>query len=143
MSLKNGRLLGAQLILIGALLITGRLLAAPPWIWLELAGLVLVTWAVFTIKPQRVNPFPDVRPNAKLMTHGPYRWIRHPMYTGVLLTMLALVLDKLTVERGAIWMILLVNLLMKLNYEETLLTRRFPEYAAYRQRTRKLLPFIY
>ena len=65
------------------------------------------------------------------------------MYTGVLLTMLALVLDKLTVERGAIWMILLVNLLMKLNYEETLLARRFPEYAAYRQRTRKLLPFIY
>ncbi len=143
MSLKNGYLLGAQLALIGALLVTGRLLAAPPWIWLELAGLGVVTWAVFTMKPQRVNPFPDVRPDARLLTHGPYRWIRHPMYTGVLLTMLALVLDKLTIERGALWIFLLVNLLMKLNYEEILLARRFPEYAAYRQRTQKLLPFIY
>ena len=33
--------------------------------------------------------------------------------------------------------------LAKLSYEETLLAQRFPEYAAYQQRTRKLLPFVY
>ena len=141
--MKSYLLLGVQLAGIAWLLVTGRLLVALPWIGMELAGLGIVAWAVFTMKPNRVNPLPDVRREAKLVTGGPYRWVRHPMYTGVLLAMLALVVDTLTIARGGVWLILLVNLLVKLNYEETLLTQRFPEYAAYRQRTRKLLPFVY
>ena len=141
--MKSGRLLFVQFACIGGLLLTGPLFAAPPWIWLELAGLGILTWAVFTMQPHRVSPLPDVRRDARLVTHGPYRWVRHPMYTGLLLAMLALVFDKWTIWRSAIWLILLANLLEKLSYEERLLAQRFPAYADYRRQTRKLLPFVY
>jgi len=115
----------------------------PPWIWLELTGLGILVWAIVTMKPHRVSPLPAVRPNSKLVTAGPYRWIRHPMYTGVLLTMGALVLDQWTIGRGGVWMILLVDLVIKLHYEEGLLRERFPEYATYQQQSRKIFPFVY
>ena len=141
--MKSYLLLGVQVAGIVWLVLSGHLLATRPWLWLELAGLGIVAWAVFTMKPNHVNPLPNVRRNATLVTRGPYRWVRHPMYTGVLLTMLALVVGEWTVTRALVWLILLANLLAKLSYEETLLAQRFPEYAAYQQRTRKLLPFVY
>ena len=143
MRMKSYLLLGVQLAGMAGLLLTGRWLAAPPLLGLEAAGIALVTWAVLAMRPHRVNPLPDVRRDARLVTRGPYRWVRHPMYTGVLLTLLALVLDTLTLTRLVVWLLLLANLLIKLDYEEALLAQRFPEYAAYRRRTRKLLPLIY
>jgi protein-S-isoprenylcysteine O-methyltransferase Ste14 len=65
------------------------------------------------------------------------------MYAAVLITMLALVIDQPTPMRWIIWLILSADLMLKLEYEETLLTRRFPEYAAYRKRTKRLIPFVY
>ena len=141
--MKSGILVGVQFTCIGWLFLTGHLFAAPPWVWLELAGLGILAWAVITMQPRRVSPLPAVRRDARLVTRGPYRWVRHPMYTGVLLAMLALVLDGLSIVRIAVWIILLVDLLAKLHYEESLLAKRFSEYGTYRQRTRKLLPFVY
>jgi protein-S-isoprenylcysteine O-methyltransferase Ste14 len=65
------------------------------------------------------------------------------MYSAVLLIALALVLGRLSVARVAVWALLLGVLLVKLDYEETLLARRFPEYTAYRKRTKRLIPFVY
>ena len=141
--MKSNILVGIQFACIGWLLFTGHLLAMPPWIWLELTGLGILAWAVVTMKPHRVSPLPEIRPNTKLVTRGPYRWIRHPMYTGVLLTMGALVLDQWTIGRAGVWIIILADLVIKLHYEEGLLRERFPEYATYQQQTRKLFPFVY
>lgn len=141
--MKSYLLVGVQLAGIGWLLLTGPWLAMPPAIWLEFAGVGVLAWAVLTMKPNRVTPLPELRRDAKLVTRGPYRWVRHPMYTGVLLATLALVVNKFTLVRAAVWLGLLADLLLKLNYEETLLAQCFLEYAAYRQRTRRLLPFVY
>lgn len=45
--------------------------------------------------------------------------------------------------RELIWLILLADLLLKLRYEERLLSARFPTYLAYQQTTHRLLPFVY
>lgn len=83
-----------QLLAVGFLLLTGPLLARPEWIWLEIAGLYLGLWAVLRLRPRSVRVvLPDVPRNAPLVTRGPYRWIRHPMYTAVLLITLAVVLS--------------------------------------------------
>jgi len=90
-----------------------------------------------------LTPFPEPRANARLVTRGPYRWVRHPMYTSVLLIALAWVLDQPTFVRALVWLVLLADLLTKLEYEETLLAHRFPEYVAYRKRTQRLIPRVY
>ena len=136
-------LLGTQLVCLAYLLWTGFLFARPPWIWPELLGLGVIGWAVYTMQPRQLTPFPELRPGARLVTRGPYRWIRHPMYSGLLLATLALVINTWTTARAAIWLVFLIDLIFKLEYEESLLAGRFPEYAKYRQRTRRLIPFVY
>jgi protein-S-isoprenylcysteine O-methyltransferase Ste14 len=136
-------LFGAQILCMVYLLLTGYWLASPHWIGLEILGGGLAAWAVAAMKLRHLNPLPAPRPDARLVTRGPYRWIRHPMYAAVLIMMLALVLDQPTPARLIVWLVLLVTLLTKMNYEETLLARRFPEYAAYRKRTKRLIPFVY
>jgi protein-S-isoprenylcysteine O-methyltransferase Ste14 len=65
------------------------------------------------------------------------------MYAAVLVTMLALVIDRPTLVRWIAWLVLSVDLTVKMEYEETLLGRRFPEYNQYRKRTKRLIPFVY
>ncbi|MBM3861357.1 MAG: isoprenylcysteine carboxylmethyltransferase family protein [Verrucomicrobia bacterium] len=140
--MKARLLVGLQLAIIAVLLLTGPWIART-WLALEAAGGLLLLWAVATMGFRHLRTHPEVSPGAPLLTGGPYRWIRHPMYTGVLLGMGALVLERLTWERGVLWLSLLAVLLAKLTFEESMLHARFSDYAAYCQRTKRLLPFLF
>ena len=110
---------------------------------LEILGLSIGAWAILSIRIRQVRVSPEIAPRASLVTAGPYRFIRHPMYLAVLLATLALLLDLFSWPRGIAWLILLGDIVAKLNYEEHLLAARFPEYADYRKKTRRLLPLVY
>lgn len=100
-------------------------------------------WAVGVMKIGSFNISPILKDNSRLVQSGPYKYIRHPMYTSVLLVTLMMVVNELTVVRIAVWFILLIDLILKLNYEEKLLTNHFDEYKSYLKRTKRLLPFVY
>ena len=143
MKIQSVSLVGVQVVCIVYILLSGFWLASPTWVWLELVGVALGAWAIATMKLRHLNAFPEPRRDARMVTAGPYRWIRHPMYSGALVMTLALVIDQPTLARGIAWLILLADLLVKLHYEETLMSRRFPEYVAYRKRTKRLIPLVY
>ena len=127
-----------------AIALTGPLIARNPlWLALEGAAVLLGLWTVWTMRASRFNIVPDVPANSQLVMHGPYRFIRHPMYATLLLGALALVLNAPTPLRLALWLVLLVDLVVKLNYEEQLLAVSFPSYADYRQQSKRLIPFVY
>ena len=113
------------------------------FLFLEFMGIALGVWALLTMSLRSLNVFPDVKPRSVLITHGPYRVIRHPMYTALLLVTLALVLDRWSLDRLGIWLLLLVDLIVKLSYEETLLARYFEDYQEYQRRTTRLVPFLF
>ncbi|MCX6156633.1 MAG: isoprenylcysteine carboxylmethyltransferase family protein [Ignavibacteriae bacterium] len=98
--------------------------------------------AVFVMKFD-FNIAPDVVKGAQLRAEGPYKFIRHPMYTSVLGLTLMYVIDSFTVFNLMMFVILLIDLLMKLNYEEKLLGKRFPEYSEYKKRTKRIIPYIF
>lgn len=132
-----------QLLCLGGIVITGAVIAFRPiYLCLELLGIVLGLWALVTMTFRNLHILPDIRAESQLVTHGPYRFIRHPMYSALLLVTLALVLDTYTTTRLIIWVILAVDLWAKLNYEEQLLKKHFGAYNDYQRRTKRLIPFL-
>jgi protein-S-isoprenylcysteine O-methyltransferase Ste14 len=66
--------------------------------------------------------------------------MRHPIYTGLLLTGLGLSLEAGVFPHLLIWAGLVALLVYKSNWEEELLTKRYPEYADYKARTGRFFP---
>jgi protein-S-isoprenylcysteine O-methyltransferase Ste14 len=125
------------------LLLSGPWFASLEWVGLEIVGLYLGAWAIYTMKLRNLRIAPEVARGARLVKTGPYRFIRHPMYSAVLLITVALALSHLTIARLTVWAALLAVFLAKLQHEEVLLAKRFREYTAYQRRTKRLVPFVY
>ena len=106
-------------------------------------SILLAFWSIYTMQKSKLRIFPEPSIDAILITDGPYRYIRHPMYTSVLLGCLGLVLIQFNLIRLAIFGLLVLNLLFKLHWEETMLKRKFDGYRKYCDDTFKLVPFIY
>jgi protein-S-isoprenylcysteine O-methyltransferase Ste14 len=80
----------------------------------------------------------------ELITAGPYQYVRHPIYTGMLLMILGTALSLATIGACIGFFIILVGILLKLKQEEALLTKHFAQdYLAYKKHTRTLIPFIW
>lgn len=90
-----------------------------------------------------VSPFIAPRSGQPLVTGGPYRWIRHPMYLAQ-----ALVAVGAPLALGVRWLRLLAApavlvLAVRVLLEERALARAFPEYPQYAARTKRVVPFLY
>lgn len=80
----------------------------------------------------------------ELITAGLYQYIRHPIYTGMLLMILGTALSFATLGACMGFLIILMGVLLKLKQEEALLTKHFAQdYLSYKKRTRTLIPFIW
>lgn len=109
---------------------------------LFIVGLV-IAFIPISQKRFRVNVFPRPTENMQLITSGIYRYIRHPMYLSVLLVTFSLIVVDIKLITLGIWFVLLINLIGKMNYEEAQMEKVFPEYAQYKNETKRLLPYIY
>ena len=140
-------LVALQFALIVALVATTRALGTPLANALAFALVVAGTFVgVAALAANRLGNFnvrPEVKDGARLVTDGIYGHIRHPMYTAVLLVMLAAIAADPRWWRILAWLALLAVLLTKAQREEGHLRAHFPDYAAYQARTRRLLPRVY
>jgi len=137
-------LVSAQFILAALLVLTARILpVCHGCLVVAGAGAMLAVWAWLAIGLRRLNILPHVKADAKLVTVPPYRLIRHPMYTGLLVFCGGLLFTDYAHWKIAIWVLLVATLDIKARLEERLLSESFPAYEAYRQRTRRFVPFVY
>lgn len=129
---------------LGLIAITGPLLASNIWLLaLELAGIALGVWAVWSMGVFNFNITPDVKRGSRLVTTGPYELIRHPMYTALLLITLPLIVNYFSFFRLLIWVVLLIALIFKLQYEEILLMKFYKDYSEYMKKSYRIIPFLY
>lgn len=107
------------------------------------AGLALRTWAVFVLGPWFTWNV-TVQPGQQLVSRGPYRLIRHPGYTGALITFVAscALLHSWAAALLAAFALTLA-FLRRIRYEEALLAKTLAGYGDYVSRTGCLLPRIF
>ena len=114
----------------------------PAFVVLLAAGAAVGGWALAANRPGNFNIRPDPRPGGRLVTHGPYAWVRHPMYLAVLLAMAAFAVAGDGWQWVA-WAALAGVLAAKARREERGLVRLQAGYAEYRARTRAIIPFLF
>ena len=84
-----------------------------------------------------------LKENHELIVRGPYRLVRHPIYTGLLAMLIATAIEQGHIA-GMIGVILVfISFWIKLSSEEEVMRKQFPDqYAAYRERVKRIIPFI-
>lgn len=139
-------LVSAQVVLLGliALLPTGHDWPVPRGlVALGLAGAaaglaVMILGATTLGRGLTALPLPNRQ--AQLRTGGLYRYVRHPIYTGLLLAAASVTAISGSGARAVALVLLVVLLTIKARWEEVRLERRFEGYADYAARTARFVP---
>jgi protein-S-isoprenylcysteine O-methyltransferase Ste14 len=89
-----------------------------------------------------LSPFPSPKTNGKLIRSGIYHYIRHPIYTGIILAAFSLGIFLGSGWKLGVSILLTVLFFRKSKYEEKQLAQKFPDYRQYCQSTGRFLPKI-
>jgi protein-S-isoprenylcysteine O-methyltransferase Ste14 len=105
------------------------------------AGFALAVWARRHLGRNWGMPM-SLKEGHELVTTGPYRYVRHPIYAGMLLAILGSGLVN-----GPLWLVVFIGMAIYCVYsartEEGLMLQQFPEqYARYKRRTKAIIPFL-
>ncbi len=124
--------------------LTGALLSWPlrlvPYLILAAAAL-LGGWAAAALG-RGLTPYPRPLENARLCVRGPYRCVRHPMYSAVLMAAAGWAWLWQSPVGGILLIALYVFFELKSSREERWLEENDPAYAAYRARVKRFLPWV-
>jgi protein-S-isoprenylcysteine O-methyltransferase Ste14 len=134
-------LLGTYAIWFSGFLPSAKHLIGPVWLGpiLAIVGVSLMLYII----PHLGRSF-GVSPQARaLVTSGPYRWVRHPLYVAEELVIIELLLRVDWRLAGAILATHIALQYTRTVYEERILTKAFPEYADYAARTARFIPGVW
>lgn len=141
-------LVAGQVLLLAALVLLPAGDAWPVPGWLRATGLaavaagLVVALVAATALGRGLTAVPLPNRHAVLRTGGLYRWVRHPVYSGLLLAATGVVAVSASVVRAGVLVALVVLLHVKARFEERHLAARFEGYAAYAARTPRFVPRV-
>ncbi len=105
-------------------------------------GVIFAVWARVNLG-RNWSYAPAVKENHELVTSGPYRLVRHPIYTGIILAALGTALSG-TSFGIALFLIAFFMFSFRIKKEEKIMLELFPnEYLSYQARTKRLIPFVW
>lgn len=102
-------------------------------------GFLILTLAILQLR-NSLTAFPTPKDNSSLITNGLYQYVRHPIYTGILLAVFGYSLYSTSYSRLSISISLTILFFIKTAYEEQQLTKKFPAYSEYAKKTGRFFP---
>ena len=108
----------------------------------EVAAVALMVWARLTFGHRSFNAAANPKVGG-LVTTGPYRFIRHPIYTAACLFGWSGILAHLSPINVLLGVLLFVGAVGRILCEERLIVEVYPEYRAYAQATKRMVPYIF
>lgn len=146
-NLGKGRLLvTVQFLLLGGLILissedifSGNSSVDVFGLSLEIIGFIVVIMGFRGLgKSLTANPVPIK--GGKLITTGIYSRVRHPIYLGLILVSLGIVLTNGSVIKFGFWVLLVFLLIFKMKFEESLLIKTYPGYKQYQEKVPGIFP---
>jgi len=133
---------GVLVVAVVSLVFRRSLFARGPLpIALQVAAAALMLWARVTFggRSFHIGANPT---EGGLVTTGPYRFTRHPIYAAILLFMWAGVASHGTIASLLTGIVATAAIAVRMVTEEVLVAQAYPAYAEYARRTKRLVPFL-
>jgi protein-S-isoprenylcysteine O-methyltransferase Ste14 len=117
--------------------------------WFKIIGLVLtiIGFILLALALLQLNinlsPFPTPKEGAVLIQNGLYAWVRHPIYSGIIILFLGYGIYQDSLFKLMITFFLWVLFYFKTQYEELQLQRKFPEYKVYKSKVGRFFPNLF
>ncbi|MGA8852839.1 MAG: isoprenylcysteine carboxylmethyltransferase family protein [Christiangramia sp.] len=146
---KDYILVGFQIILCVVYIYDFKLINLKMLPFIKLVGIILTVSGIIILLlgmlqlNKNLSPFPTPKANSEFVKTGLYKFVRHPIYTGILLNFLGYGIYSGSVFRILITLVLYILFIMKARYEEKLLMKRYNNYASYREKTGRFFPKIF
>ena len=142
---KIGSLLGFGIAAIGLffLIFNNYFFSKNPVIIIiQLFSFCLMIWARITFKSRSFHLTANPTEGG-LVTNGPYRWLRHPIYAAVIYFSWACLIAFPKIEVLVAVLFITIGLFTRMILEEKALNKAYPEYTEYSKRAKRLIPFIF
>jgi protein-S-isoprenylcysteine O-methyltransferase Ste14 len=141
---KGNVLVAIQFILIAAVLLVPSDSVDVPWLYfggvLFIAPGIIILFISFKNLGRSLTANPVPLDKGNLVETGIYKYVRHPIYTGLLLAMLGSVVQSMAPFKLVVWLALFALLTYKAKFEESILIKKYPGYVEYMKRTGRFVP---
>ena len=125
------------------LLISGNLLSpSPVVIAVQVLALALGIWARRTFQAGQFSTGAETK-EGQLLKAGPYKFIRHPIYTTVLTLVWSSVIGHPSLTTLIVSLVMTVVTVMRIATEEQFLREHYQGYADYSRATKRIIPFVF
>lgn len=114
----------------------------PVGIGLQVLGAAVMLWARLTFGGRSFHAGANPTTGG-LVTSGPYRFIRHPIYTAILLFVWVGIVSQGSLLSILTGIVATAATVVRIGAEERLVEDAYPEYAEYARRTKRLIPFVF
>ena len=137
-------LLILQFLCMGYIVFTGPIVTSNIVVLsFEVFAVFLIVWTLWTIKFDKFSLLKQSSKKSRLVPKGPFIYIRHPIYTALIILSTAWIYNKLDIPRILVWAILMVTVILTIIYYENILSKKVSDFGLYKQRTYRIIPFIY
>ena len=144
MTLRSVSLVATAVLVVAvvSLLLQRSLFAHQPGlIALQAVAGLLMLWARLTFGGRSFHAGADPT-RGGVVTTGPYRFVRHPIYTAILIFVWAGVASRGAILGVLIAIVATAAVAVRIGSEEALVLEQYPEYAEYARRTKRIVPFL-
>ena len=145
MSTKIFSALGYVIAVTGLLFLLYRhyiISTNPIAIIIQASAFCLMIWARITFKSRSFHLTANPTKGG-LVTSGPYKWLRHPIYAAVIYFSWACLIPFPNIETLIGVVLITVGMFIRLLLEEKALIKMYPEYAEYSKQAKRLVPFVF
>ena len=112
-------------------------------ILLILLSIFIALSALITNRPGNFNIRPQPKKTGVLIVHGPYKFIRHPMYSSLFFGCLGIMFCQFSYWKLGAWLLLVIVLALKARFEEKELRSHYAQYSEYQKTNKAFIPWVW